>query len=373
MKKIKIILLMLCIWITEAIPTSAISVSAQFSCVMEAETGQVLYEKNAYSRHSMASTTKIMTALLAIEKGNLSDMVTVSKQAAGTEGTSLYLAAGDTVTLSDLLYGLLLQSGNDAAIAIAEHISGSVEQFAESMTARAKEIGAQNTAFQNPNGLDAEGHYTTAYDLALITREALKNETFAEIAATKSKTIQDGKQTVVNHNKLLTLYPGCVGVKTGFTKKTGRCLVSSAVRDGKQFICVTLHAPDDWNDHTRLLDYAFSETIRYPLIAKGMTVNSTTVKNGVSASVELTATEDFYITARKADPFQNIDIRLEIPESFTAPIFKGETAGCAKIYCGDAVIGTVPLETAADVEVKTSDGGKEFFKFFKKLWYFGCV
>ena len=373
MKKIKIILIVFALWLTDASTATAVNVSAQYSCVMEAETGQVLYEKNAHSKHSMASTTKIMTALLAIEKGNFSDIVTVSKNAAGTEGTSLYLQGGDKVSLSDLLYGLLLQSGNDAAIAIAEHISGSVEQFAKDMTARAKEIGAKNTAFQNPNGLDAEGHYTTAYDLALITREALKNETFAEIAKTKSKTIRDGKQTVTNHNKLLSLYPGCVGVKTGFTKKTGRCLVSSAVRDGKQFICVTLNAPDDWNDHIRLLNEAFSETVRYPLVAKGMTVNNVTVKNGVSSSVEVTATEDFYITAKKTDPFKHIDIRLEIPDGFAAPVSKGDPAGCAKIYCGDVVIGTVSLETAADVDVKTLDDKKEFLKFFKKLWYFGCV
>ncbi len=373
MKKIKIILLAFGILVLGTIPADAISVSAQFSCVMEAETGQVLYEKNAYSQHSMASTTKIMTALLAIEKGNLSDVVTVSKNAVGTEGTSLYLQAGDKVTLSDLLYGLLLQSGNDAAIAIAEHISGSVEQFAEDMTVRAKEIGANSTAFQNPNGLDAEGHYTTAYDLALITREALKNKTFSEIAATKSKTIQDGKQTVVNHNKLLNLYPGCVGVKTGFTKKTGRCLVSSAVRDGKQFICVTLNAPDDWNDHTRLLDYAFSETIRYPLIAKGMTVNSVTVKNGKTSSVELTAKEDFYVTATKTNPFDGVDIRLQIPDSFTAPVQKETAAGYANIYRNDILLGQIPLETAADIEIKATDDGKEFWKYFKKLWYFGCV
>ena len=345
------------------------AVSAQFACVMEAQTGQVLYEKNAYTTHSMASTTKIMTALIALEQGNLTDTVTVGENAAGTEGTSLYLKAGDKITLSDLLYGLILQSGNDAAIAIAEHISGSVEEFALLMTEKAKALGAENTAFKNPNGLDEDGHYTTAYDLALITRAALKNEKFSEICATKSRTIQDGKQTVVNHNKLLNMYDGCVGVKTGYTKKTGRCLVSSAIRDGKQMICVTLNAPDDWNDHKRLLDDAFSKTVRFPLLAEGMTVNTLPVQKSKTNTLEVLASRDFYLTEREDTKFQNADIRFKLPKVITAPVKKGEIIGTAEIYYRDTLLDVVDLiakEDAAYYEVPKTE---IFQKCFKKLLF----
>jgi len=351
----------------------ATSVSAQFACVMDAQTGQVLFEKNAYRNHSMASTTKIMTALLALELGNPDASVSISKNAAGTEGTSLYLSAGDEVLLKDLIYGLMLQSGNDAAIAIAEHISGSVEAFAQKMTERAKKIGAKNTAFQNPNGLDAEGHYTTAYDLALITREALRNPAFSEICATKQKTIRGGAQTVVNHNKLLSMYPGCIGVKTGFTKKTGRCLVSAAERDGRKFICVTLNAPDDWNDHTRLLDKAFLETVRFPLLAKGMTVNAVSVRNGSAGSIEVTAEEDFYLTERKDTQFQNAEIRLKLPQSLKAPIRKGEVLGIAEIYYDRKLLHSVNLLAAADIGYSKAPSSTLFRTFFKKLLYFSCT
>lgn len=347
------------------------AVSAQFACVMEAQTGQVLYEKNAYTTHSMASTTKIMTALVAIEQGNLTDTVTVGENAAGTEGTSLYLKAGEKITLSDLLYGLLLQSGNDAAIAIAEHISGSVEDFALAMTEKAKALGAENTSFKNPNGLDEEGHFTTAYDLALITRAALKNEKFSEICATKSKTIQDGKQTVVNHNKLLNMYEGCVGVKTGYTKKTGRCLVSSAIRDGKQMICVTLNAPDDWNDHKRLLDDAFSGTVRFPLLAEGMTVNTLSVKKSKANTLEVLASRDFYLTERQDAKFENADIKFKLPDTVTAPVKKGEIIGTAEIFYKGTLLDVVDLVAKENVAYYEVPKTELFQRCFKKLLFCG--
>lgn len=373
MKRIYIFCLIFLLSFAVPKPAEAVSVSAQYACVIEAQTGQVLYEKNAYTKHSMASTTKIMTALIALEQGTLADTVTVSKNAAGTEGTSLYLKAGDKVLLLDLLYGLMLQSGNDAAIAIAEHISGSVDAFAAEMTSRAREIGAKSTAFQNPNGLDADGHYTTAYDLALITREALKNDTFSEIVATKSKQIRGGTQTVTNHNKLLARYEGCVGVKTGFTKKTGRCLVSTAVRDGRQVICVTLNAPDDWNDHARLLDYAFQNTVRYPLLAKGMTVNTVTVRQGSSDAIELLAENDFYLTERADTKFQNVRIQMNIPDVLTAPIMQGEVLGTAEVYYKDTRLASVNLVAGGDVAYDEKPKSSLWQKFFKKLLHFSCT
>lgn len=373
MKRLTILFLLIACFTFFIQPVSALSVSAQYACVMDGQTGRVIYEKNAHARHSMASTTKIMTALVAIESAPLTDIVNVSKNAAGTEGTSLYLKVGDKVLLQDLLYGLMLQSGNDAAIAIAEHIAGSVDAFATRMTTRAKEIGAKNTAFKNPNGLDADGHYTTAYDLALITREALKNETFAEIVGTKSKSIRNGTQTVTNHNKMLQYYKGCIGVKTGFTKKTGRCLVSAALRDGKQIIAVTLNAPNDWNDHTAMLDYAFLNTTRFPLLAAGMTVNSVTVKNGSSQSLELTAAKDFYLCENPNTKFQNAHIACRIPESVTAPIEQGEVIGTADIYYKDTLLESVDLVAAATIAYKEESKSDVFFDYFKKLLFFGCT
>ena len=226
MKKIVSLLLILCLIILPLPKVSALSLSAKYACLIDAQTGQVLFEKNGYTEHSMASTTKIMTALLAIENSTPQEIVTVSANAAGTEGSSLYLKSGEKIAMGDLLYGLMLESGNDAAVAIAEHIGKSTDDFAQMMTKRAHEIGARQTAFKNPNGLDAEGHHTTAYDLALITRHAMKNPVVAEIVATKRKTTDGASNSTIrsfyNHNKLLSLYTGCTGVKTGFTKKTGR-------------------------------------------------------------------------------------------------------------------------------------------------------
>lgn len=352
--------------------TYALSVSAEYACVIDAQTGRVIYEKNAHTNHSMASTTKIMTALVALENGNLNDLVTVGKNAAGTEGTSLYLKVGDKLPLSELLYGLMLRSGNDAAIAIAEHISGSVEKFAELMTSRAKTIGAQNTSFKNPNGLDEEGHFTTAYDLAIITREALKNENFAEIVKTKSKSIQNGAQTVVNHNKLLNSYEGCIGVKTGYTKKTGRCLVSAAERDDVKIIAVTLNAPNDWQDHKNMLDYAFSKTVCFPLIAEQMTVNSVTVKSGESNTLELCADRSFYLSESSDTKFKNAKINLKIPDFVTAPVKKGEIIGALEIFYKDELLDTINLVAASEIKYREPKPHKEFFEIFKKLLIAGC-
>ena len=364
--------LMLFIFFTTLFPsnTYALSVSAEYACVIDAQTGRVIYEKNAYSTHSMASTTKIMTALVALENGNLNDIVTVGKNAAGCEGTSLYLKAGDKVSLEDLLYGLMLRSGNDAAIAIAEHISGTTEKFATLMTSRAQTIGAKNTSFKNPNGLDEDGHYTTAYDLALITREALKNETFSEIVKTKSKQIMNGKQTVANHNKLLNAYEGCIGVKTGFTKKTGRCLVSSAIRNGIQIIAVTLNAPNDWADHKNMLDFAFSQTVKFPLILNGMTVNSVTVKNGSSNALELSADKDLYLSENKENKFKNAKIVCKLPDFVNAPVKKDEIIGVMEIYYKDTLLDTINLIASSDISYMETPKKNLFIIYFKKLLTF---
>ncbi len=331
----------------------ALGVSAQYACVIDSLSGRVLYEKNAYARHSMASTTKIMTALVALENGNAQDMVTVSANAAGTEGSSIYLKAGEKITLGDLLYGLMLESGNDAAIAIAEHIGGSVEKFAAMMNNKARELGAKNTQFRNPNGLDEEGHFTTAYDLALITRAALRNPVFAEIVSTKRKTISNGEESygrvLSNHNKLLSLYSGCDGVKTGFTKKTGRCLVSAATKNHVQAIAVTLNAPDDWNDHMRMLDYAFEHYQARPLVVKNMVIKTIPVKNGDATELKLLSDGEFYLTLENKEGLDRVKLEYDVPEQITAPVQKGTCLGKLKIYYERELVKEIDLCAETDI------------------------
>ena len=235
--------------------------NARSSSLYNTDTKSFLYEKNSDMRLPMASTTKIITALIGIENLDLDEIIKIPAEATGIEGSSLYLKEGDELTVRDLIYSVLLQSANDAATAVALHVSGSISAFADKMNERAREIGVSDTNFQNPHGLDDKDHYTTAHDLALIAAEALNNPTFKKICSTYkySFKIGDSVRTVVNHNKLLKRYEGCIGVKTGFTKKCGRCLVSAAERDGITFVAVTLDDPDDWHDHEELMNYGFDK------------------------------------------------------------------------------------------------------------------
>lgn len=236
--------------------TMAVSTSAASAILVDAGSGDVLYEQNADAKMLIASTTKIMTALVAIREGNLSDTVTVSKTAACTEGSAMYLGIGEELTLETLLYGLMLCSGNDAAVAVAEHVGGSVEGFVAMMNEAAEEIGLTSTSFANPNGLDHENHYSTARDMAILAGEAMKNATFRRIVSTKIVSI--GGRSMTNHNKLLSMAEGCIGLKTGYTRAAGRTLVSCAERSGHRLIAVTLRDGNDWADHQALFDYGFS-------------------------------------------------------------------------------------------------------------------
>ena len=234
----------------------AVEVSASAAVLMDMDSGRVLYERNAGARMLIASTTKILTALVAIRDGKLSDTVKVSREAAYTEGSSMYLKEGEELTLETLLYGLLLCSGNDAAVAVAEHVGGSVKGFVERMNETAMELGMKDSSFANPNGLDDGEHYSTAYDMALLARAAMGNETLVRIASTRTVTI--GGRTMTNHNKLLSYVDGCLGLKTGYTRAAGRTLVSCAERNGQRLIAVTLQDGNDWADHQSLYDFGFS-------------------------------------------------------------------------------------------------------------------
>ncbi len=355
MKKIILTITIITVFFTSTsnLKAEALSVSAKYACVIDALSGNVLYEKNAHERHSMASTTKIMTALVAMENSSLSDIVKVSSSAAGVEGSSIYLKAGEEISLEELLYGLMLASGNDAAVAIAEHVAGSVQNFAKMMTDKAKSLGLKNTSFKNPNGLDADGHYTTAYDLAIITKAALENEKFREIVSTKTKNISNGNESYMrslsNHNKLLNLYSGCIGVKTGYTKKTGRCLVSAAERDGFRVIAVTLNAPDDWNDHKKMLDNAFKAYKKKPLIIKDMILKTIPVENGTLDRLELLASDNFYVTLTDENDISNINLDFKAPAKILAPIKKGAALGNITISYKEKKIGKIELLAGEDI------------------------
>lgn len=254
--------------------TQAFDISAKSAILMEQQSGRVLYQKNEHKPMRIASITKIMTAILAIESGKLDEIVTISHNSVNTEGSSIYLKEGERISLEDLVYGLMLRSGNDAAIAIAEHVGGSVDGFVYLMNEKAKQIGMEQTVFSNPHGLDDhEEHYSTAYDMAILTRYAMKNEKFQEISGTKQYKAkrENGEYSYWrNKNRLLTgLYKYSTGGKTGYTKRAKRTLVSTASKDGMDLICVTLNAPNDWEDHINLFNYAFDHFELETLVREG--------------------------------------------------------------------------------------------------------
>ena len=338
------------------------SVSARAAVLYQPDTDSFIFTKNEDTRLPMASTTKIMTALVALENSNLSDSVKIESSAVGTEGSSAYLKEGEVLTMEELIYALLLRSANDAAVAIACHIGGDIDGFADMMNERAEVLGLQNTHFMNPHGLDDEGHYTTARELALIAAEALKNETFKTISSTYKKSFATENMTrlYVNHNKLLNMYDGAIGMKTGYTKKSGRCLVGAAERDGLTFITVTLDAPDDWRDHNMLFDLGFETLENIEFAPEGEYEFSLPLLEGEADSITVTNTEGASVIAPRGDHETKEYIKLS--KFATAPIKKGDIFG--------EVIFTLDGERASSVKlVATEDINKKEDKgFFKKLF-----
>ncbi len=327
----------------------AIDISAECACVINADNNEVVFEYNANKEHSMASTTKIMTAILALENSAPDEIVTVSANASSQEGSSIYLKTGEQISMKDLVMGMMLNSGNDAACAVAEHIGGTSDEFADKMSEKAKEIGAKNTSFKNANGLDADGHYSTAYDMAIISAYGLKNEKFREIVSTKTEQIDNGGNITYlkNHNKLLWNYDGCIGVKTGYTKKTGRCLVSAAERDGVTLVAVTLNAPDDWSDHTKMLDYGFEVVKKHNVVKMGEVLKSFNFGNSTFNAV---AAEDVYISS-KNDVKNNLNIVLHTIKNPNHNILKNEKIGYAQILYNGAVVKEIDLLADRDYMV----------------------
>jgi D-alanyl-D-alanine carboxypeptidase/D-alanyl-D-alanine carboxypeptidase (penicillin-binding protein 5/6) len=337
---------------TSAAQTEKPNVSAKAAVLIDGGSGQIIFGKNETARLPVASTTKIMTTLLLLESGDLDTEFTVDPVAIRTEGSSMGLREGDIVSKRDLAYGMMLPSGNDAANETAFLLGGDLPGFAEMMNAKAKVLGLSGTHFVTPSGLHAKNHYSTAYDMAILTRGAMENADFREIAATKSIKIDYGNppfdRWVSNTNKLLTLYDGCNGTKTGFTDEAGRCLVSSAERDGVNLIAVTLDAPDDWNDHRKMFDYGFS-------VAHNKTLDvdigkpAVAVAGGLKDSVSLKLKNAPVKTEVDGLPEGRIDCKISVPGYVFAPVKSGDEIGKAQFISDGRVFCTVGLVAADDI------------------------
>ncbi|AGB40590.1 D-alanyl-D-alanine carboxypeptidase [Halobacteroides halobius DSM 5150] len=327
------------------------NITARAAILIDGETGKILYRKNIHQQRAPASTTKIMTGILAIEEGELNDEVTASKRAAYEGGSSIYLTPGETLKLRELIYGLLVKSGNDAAIAIAEYIGGTVEKFAEMMNRKAKEIGALNTTFQNPNGLPNKEHLTTAYDLAQIARYALKNDFFAQVVSTRKKRISwpqhSWDRILTNTNKLLKRSKIVDGVKTGYTRAAGRCLVASATKDGQQLISVVLKSGSMWNESLRLLNYGFNNYQTVPVIKKGEIVHKIELQDEVN--LKLKSAKDFKVVIPNHKTIKVKKV-IDMADNISLPIRKDDKLGTMAFYNqADKLLGKVELLATKDV------------------------
>ena len=340
-------------------PIRANAVSAKHAYVLDTVSGRVLYEKSGSDPSLIASTTKIMTALIVCEQCNVLDRMRIPKDAVGIEGSSMYLQEGEVLTLQELLYGLMLSSGNDAAVALAIYCSGTVEGFAELMNDKARLLGLRNTHFENPSGLDAPGHYSTARDLAVLSAYAMENPIFRKTVSTKSLRV--GQRYLTNHNKLLWRVEGADGIKTGYTRAAGRILVSSATRNDRRLIAVTIHAPDDWNDHAALLEEGFSRYHVEKLVEKGQQVGTLEVMGGQSRKVQVLAAEDFFYAIA---PEEHPQLMLPGPGFVYAPAVEGADAGFVYLLIEGNAVGKIPVVFGQTIEQLP----EEEKSFWQKLW-----
>jgi D-alanyl-D-alanine carboxypeptidase (penicillin-binding protein 5/6) len=326
--------------------------TARSAIVMDTVTGQILYERDIDARRYPASTTKMMTLIVALEHGKLDDIVTVSKNAEGVEGSTLWLVQGDKIPLGELLTGMMMHSGNDATVAVAEHIAGSVPAFVRMMNDKAEELGANSTHFMNPNGLPDEKHYTTAYDLAKIAAYGYSLPHFEEIVGKQEALydwVKDPAKKLRNENQMLWLYRGANGVKTGYTDAAGRCLVSAARRDGMQLVAVVLDSYYMWNDSIALLDYGFQNAHPKTLVKKGEVVAKVDVADGRHDELELVAAESL-VAVEKTGETAKVERKVEVPREVAAPIKKGDVIGKVICYYDGKAQGSIYLLAAQDVE-----------------------
>ena len=349
------------------ISVGAVSTSAKAAILINGDTGEIIYEQNSTLKLPMASTTKIMTALITLEEDILDEFFIVDSEAIKVEGSSMGLREGDFVTLRGLVAGMLLSSGNDAANAAAVKIGGSIENFVAIMNKRAEEMGLKNTSFETPSGLDGKSHYSTAYDMALLAVNALDNPDFAAVCGAESLSFEYGnppyRRMLVNHNRLIKSLSGATGVKTGFTKKAGRCLVSSAERDGVFLICVTLGCSDDWNYHTKIYEEYFAklkntdlstlvEKTEIPVIG-GTETKTQAVCNIASSSIF-------------EGEYERIDVVISKEPFIFAPVEKGEIVGKAKFYLDGILIEEAILTAEKDIYIKEEN--ESFFDKIKDIF-----
>lgn len=344
----------------------AAAYSAAAYAVVAADTGVLLDGVAEQTRLPMASTTKIMTGLLAAEDPQLSRTITVPAACEGVEGSSMYLRAGEQLPLRDVLYGLMLCSGNDAAECIAR-VCGGRTVFVSRMNERARQLGLKNTHFDNPSGLDSAQHYTTAEELARLAAAALQNDTFAQVVAAKSYTA--GGRTMVNHNKMLRLYDGAVGVKTGYTSTAGRCLVSAAQRGGRTVVAVTLNDRNDWADHTQMLDKAFSGMQDKSWAERGEPARRIPVQTGTQPAVAAVYEDDLSGALLAGE---QAELELSAAPFLYAPVQKGAVCGRARVVCGDTVLCETTLRTAqavpADLTQEDTSRRERLRRWWDHLW-----
>lgn len=339
MKRLCALFLCALLLLWTGIPAGAVSIGASSAILIDGQSGRVLYEQNAHERRYIASITKLMTALVAMESGHrLDEMVTIKREYTGAEGSSMYLREGEQLSLEALMYGLLLASGNDAALAVAGYCGGTVERFVADMNRKAVLLGMENTTFLNPSGLTQEGHVSTAADMARLAAACMRNETIAKIVATR--TISIGGRTFTNHNKLLWRYEGCIGMKTGYTERSGRTLISCAQRDGQTLIAVTLNDGNDWADHTAMLDYGFETYTRTRLTGAGEVYARIPVSGSLLSFVRVQTSDEMYYPLA---PGETVRKEVSLTQWIQAPVVRGQTAGTVTWYLGDEVIAICPL------------------------------
>ncbi len=340
-------------------PAQVEAISARKAILIDGQTGRVLYQRQADDRSLIASTTKIMTALVVCEQCNVLDRVKIPREAVGIEGSSIYLKEGEVLTVQELLYGMMLCSGNDAAAALAIYCGGTIEGFAQLMNDKARFLDLRGSHFVNPHGLDAPDHYSTARDLAVLADYAMENPIFAKTVSTKTITI--GNRSLRNHNKLLWQVEGADGVKTGFTKAAGRILVSSAVRDGRRLICVTIDDGNDWADHKTLYEQGFSGYQVYKLVSRGQILGTIPVLGGEAPAVQVIAQEDFYYPLAQGEYPQ---LQLSNKSFAYAPVVEGADAGCAYVCLGGRAVGKVAVKYGQTVEQKQEEKRHFWEKWF---------
>jgi len=337
----------------QANPIREPSVHASGAVLMDYRTGRVLWGKDERKPMAMASTTKIMTAVLALESGKLDETCVASQRAASAPKVKMGLSAGEEITMSNLMYALMLESQNDAAIAIAEHIGGTVENFCAMMTAKAREIGATDTVFETPNGLDKGDHHSTAYDMALITRYALSNPAFVNLINTKEKTFSSNRNSYgfVNKNRFLYEYEGANGVKTGFTNKAGHCFVGAALHGDMELITVVLQSgkSERWADTKNMLNYGFSNFKYYDIIKAGQEAGFVSVDRSRSKSVGCVFSEGITLPLR-TDETNAVKVAAHLPKLINAPVKKGDVLGIADVSIHNALLIKIPLESVSVAE-----------------------